>query len=75
MKLEEFISNFADQFDDTDVSEIQSETIYQDLDEWSSLAALGVIAFVKTQYDKEITGKEIRFCETVKDLFDCVNSK
>lgn len=75
MELNEFICNFAEQFDDTDSSEIKKDTIFLDLEEWSSLVGMGVIAFVKTQYDKTITGKEIRGCNTVEDLFNLVVSK
>lgn len=75
MELNEFIEKFADQFDDTDASEIQASTEFHDLDEWSSLTGMGVIAMVKTAYGKTITGKEIRDCETVEDLFNLVASK
>lgn len=75
MKLEEFISDFADQFDDTDPSEIKADTNFKELAEWSSLVALGVIAFVKTNYGKTITGAEIRSCTTVKDLFNLISNK
>lgn len=75
MELETFIESFADQFDDTDPNEISAETIFQDLEEWSSLTAMGVIAFVKTEYGKTITGSEIRSCQTIKDLFDLVQAK
>ena len=75
MTLTEFIANFAEQFDDTDASEIKAETNYRDLDEWSSLTALSIIAFVKTSYGKTITGKEIRSCETVRDLYNLIESK
>lgn len=75
MELNEFIKGFAEQFDETDPSEIQAETCYQDLDEWSSLSAMSIIAFVKTQYNKAITGKEIRSCKTVEDLFNLIQSK
>lgn len=75
MELQEFIQNFAEQFDETDASEIQADTCFQELDEWSSLTAMSIIAFVKTQYNKVITGKEIRSCETVQDLFELVQSK
>lgn len=74
MELQKFIEEFAEQFDDTEVSEIQQNTVFQDLDEWSSLTTLSIIAFVKTEYGKTITGKEIRSCETVKDLFNLVSS-
>ena len=75
MELKEFIENFAEQFDDTDASEIQANTVYHELDEWGSLVGMGVIAMVKTTYGKTITGKEIRECVTVEDLFNLVASK
>jgi len=75
MELKEFILDFADQFDDTDPSEIVAGTEYHNLEEWSSLIALGVIAFVKTKYGKTVTGKEIRECKTVQDLFNVVIAK
>ncbi len=75
MEIKDFIENFAEQFDETDASEIQAETHYQDLDEWSSLTAMSIIAMAKTQYGKAITGKEIRSCETVQELFDLIQNK
>lgn len=72
MELKEFIENLAEQFDDTDITEIQPETEYQELDEWSSLTAMSIIAMVKTQFGKTITGREIRKCQTVEDLFNLV---
>lgn len=75
MELKEFIENFAEQFDETDASEIQPETEFHELDEWGSLTGMGVIAMVKTIYGKTITGKEIRDCVTVEDLFQLVESK
>lgn len=73
MELKEFIENLAEQFDDTDISEIQPDTEYQDLDEWSSLTAMSIIAMVKTQYGKTISGRDIRKCQTVEELFNLVN--
>lgn len=75
MELKEFVANFADQFEDTDASEITASTLFHELDEWSSLTGMGIIAFVKTEYDKTITGAELRSCETVEDVFNLVTSK
>ena len=75
MELNEFIANFAEQFDDTDASEIQANTEFHELDEWGSLMGMAVIAMVKTTYGKSVTGKEIRDCVTVEDLFNLVASK
>ena len=75
MELNEFIKNFAEQFDATDASEIIASTEFHELEEWSSLIGMSVIALAKTQYGKTITGKEIRQCETVEDLFNLILSK
>ena len=75
MELKSFIENFADQFDDTDPSEIQAETKFRDLEEWSSLTGMGVIALAKTEYGKTITSKELRECVTVEEVFNLIASK
>ena len=75
MELNAFIENFADQFDNTDASEIKAETIFKELDEWSSLIALSVIAMIDEEYDVIIKGDDIRNSNTVEDLFNLVQSK
>lgn len=75
MELNDFIKNFAEQFDDIDEDEILANTDFTEFDEWSSLTVLSVIAMVKTEYGKTITGAEIRSCDTVEDLFNLINLK
>lgn len=75
MEIKEFIENFANQFDDTDASEIKAETVFKELDEWSSLIALSVIAMVDEEYDVTIKGDDIRNSNTVEDLFNAVKAK
>lgn len=75
MKLDEFISAFAEQFDDTDVSELTPDCEFHELDEWGSLTGMSIIAMVKTLYNKTVTGKELRECVTIEDLFNLVNNK
>lgn len=75
MELKEFIENFVEQFEDTDASEIKAETAFKELDEWSSLIALSVIAMVDEEYDITIKGDDIRNSTTVEDLFNAVKAK
>ena len=75
MELKDFIENFAQQFDDTDASEIKAETVFKELEEWSSLIALSVIAMVDEEYDVTIKGDDIRNSNTIEDLFNLVKSK
>lgn len=75
MELKDFLSNFADQFDDTDASEITATTVFHDLDEYSSLIALSIIAMVDEEYDVQLKGDDMRSAVTVEDLFNIVKSK
>ena len=74
MELNEFISNFADQFDETDASEIKADTEFKALDEWSSMTGLAVIAMVDSEYDVQLKGNDIRDSKTIEDLFNKVKN-
>ena len=73
--LEDFIVNFAEQFDDTDASEITAVTEFKALDEWSSLIALSIIAMVDEEYDVTLKGDDIRNSNTIEDLFNIVKAR
>lgn len=75
MELKEFVENFANQFDETDPSEITAQTAYRELEEWSSLIALSIIAMVDEEYDVTLKGDDIKNATTIEDLFNTVKSK
>ncbi|MBQ6226497.1 MAG: acyl carrier protein [Bacteroidaceae bacterium] len=75
MDLNEFLENFANLFDDTDASEITADCHFRELDEYSSLIGMSIIAMARTEYEKSITGADIRSCTTVEDLFNLINNK
>ncbi len=75
MELKSFIEDFADQFDDTDASEITDQTSFHDLDEWDSLIALAVLNMTEKKYGKRITFEDMKGCDTVEDLFNVIISK
>ena len=75
MASKEFIQNFAEQFEDTDASVFTPETVFHDLDEWSSLVGLSLIAMIDDEYDVTIKGDELRAAKTINDVFELVKSK
>ena len=75
MEIKEFIEKFAEIFDDTDASALTPETKFRELDEWSSLAALGVIALADEEFDVELSGAEMRSANTIQELFNLITSK
>ena len=72
MDINTFISNFAEQFDDTPADQIKADTVFRDLDEWSSLIALSIIAMVDEEYGVTPKGDDIKNATTVQDIFNRV---
>ena len=75
MDINEFLAHFAEQFEETDADQIKTDTKFKDLDEWSSLMALCVIAMVDEEYDVTIKGNDINGSDTIEDLFNIVKSR
>ena len=70
--LDEFVELFSEQFDDTDAGEITATTVFHDLEEWSSLIGLSVIAMVDEEFEVALKGDDIRTSITVEDLYNKV---
>ena len=75
MELNDFIKNFADQFEDTNPEEFTAEAKFHDFDEWDSLLALAVLNMIEKRYGKKFTFDEMKGCVTVIDLFNLVSKK
>lgn len=73
--LDEFVALFAEQFDETDVSEITAATEFKSLDEWSSLIALSIIAMADEEFEVALKGADVRNATTVEDLYKIICSK
>jgi len=74
MEMNEFIQHFAEQFEETEASIFTPDTKFRDLDEWSSLIALSVMAMVNEEYDVCLSAIEMVNANTVQDLFNTVQS-
>lgn len=75
MELNQFIENFASQFEESDACEFTAETVFKSLGEWSSLMALSIIAMIDEEYDVRIKGGDIRSASTIEDLYVIVKSR
>lgn len=72
--LNDFIMLFAEQFDDTDASEFTANTVFHDLDEWSSIIGLSVIAMVDEEFEVALKGNDVKSSVTIEDLYKKVIS-
>lgn len=70
--LDEFVQLFADLFDETDASQFTPETIFRELDEWSSLLGLSVIAMVDEEFNVALNANDFRKVSTIEDLYKVV---
>ncbi len=75
MEIKLFVKKFAEQFDETPIETFSEKTIFKDLEEWSSLTALSIIAMVDEELEKTVTGADIRSCSTIEDLYKLAISK
>ena len=75
MEERKFIEVFGSIFDDTDVDAITLDTQFREIDEWSSLAALVLLAAVEDEYGVGLKNNEIKESKTVRDLFTIVQNK
>ena len=77
MRIEDFIAKFAEQLEDIyiDVDKLSAATIFRELNGWSSLIALSVLAMIDEEYDVQLKGEEIKNAKTIQQLFDLVQSK
>lgn len=75
MDLQVFTTKVAEQFEDTDMAVFSPNTNFKELDEWSSLIALSLIAMIDEEYGIAIKGDDIRSANTIEDLFVIIKNK
>jgi len=75
MNLNEFVKAFASEFENTPADLFLPNTIFKELDEWDSLTVLSIISMVDDEFEKTITGADLRACNTIEDLFEFLQSK
>jgi len=75
MNEQEFIQHFAEQFDETDASQLALDTKFRDIDEWSSIIALSVMAMCAEEYDVILSANEMENANQISDVYNIVKSR
>lgn len=73
--MEEFITNFANQWDDTELEVFTPDCEFHDLEEWSSLIGLAILNMLTKKYNVKVSPAELKACATVQDVFMLVQNK
>ena len=69
--MEKFVNCFFELLDDTDKSLITSDTVFKELEEWTSI----LIAMVDEVYDVTLDTDDIRDANTLEDLYRAIQQK
>lgn len=69
MKTEEK-AKLLEEILDLDEGTLDLDAKLEDIEEWDSLSALSFVVMIKDEFNKKISGQEIRTFKTVRDLLD-----
>jgi len=75
MNISEFIEKIENEIDEITPGTLKPDTNLRQLDVWSSMHALIIIALIDTEYGITITGEDLRNTVTINDLFTIVKNK
>lgn len=53
-----------------DQGAINESTVLGELEEWTSMASLSLIVLMDEEFNKKLTGKQIKEFKTVQDIID-----
>ena len=70
--MEQFLELVADVFE-VEPEEITMDTVFRDMDDFSSLVGFSLIVMMEDEYDVKISVDEFMECNTIGDLYQkCV---
>ena len=75
MELNEFVVNFANQWDETELEVFTPECEFHELEEWSSLTGLAILNMIAKKYGVKLAPAELKACFTIQDVYDLIQSK
>ena len=74
MSMKEFIAKFAEALELEDISVVNENTTFRDLDEWNSLSFLSVIAMLDEEDGIQIENAQFRELKTLGDIASYIES-
>lgn len=75
MNINDFIKKFVEAVEIEDAASVKPETLFRELDEWSSLSTLSVIAMADEELGFELEADAFKKAQTVEDLYNICTAK
>ena len=70
MDFNEFKTKFADQLEIEDITSLNQNTLFKELEDWSSLSILELIVLFDEEFEIQIGDGDIAKCQTIADLYN-----
>jgi acyl carrier protein len=75
MSIQLLIQQIEEEFEEVESGTISPSTSFRDIEGWSSMHALILIALIDNHYDILLTGAELKNAQTIQDIFEIIQSK
>jgi acyl carrier protein len=75
MDIQELIKCIEEEFDEIETGSLSDDSSIRDLDGWSSMHALILIALVDNHFDVLLTGEELKNSLTIQDLHEVISKR
>jgi acyl carrier protein len=75
MELKEFIEKLKPIFEEANPDTVTAEAKIRDIEGYSSLIALSIIALVDEEFKVRLRGDDFRHADTLEDLFKIITLK
>lgn len=75
MTLEEFIVEFANQFEDADVSQFKADTNFKDIEGWDSLTAVSIINMIGKKCGVRLLGGDLRGAGNIREVYEIIQQR
>ena len=71
--LTEFIEKLDEAFENLDKGTLTPQTNFRELENWTSLNAMIIVAMFESELDTSISFSQLKSCETVQDLYNLID--
>ncbi len=75
MDIEKFVKKIEAEIEDLESGTLTADKDYREIEQWSSMYALILIAMIDSEYNVTLTGEDLIASKTVRDLFEIVKKK
>jgi acyl carrier protein len=75
ISIEDFTKQLEAELEDLEPGSLKPDTNYHEMDNWNSMYALLVIAFIDANFNVTLNAEDLRSTKTVRDLYSIVKSR